>query len=88
MSKHKKQKQQQPAPKIPGISKRGWKVIAAGIALLVVGFTVLSFADPSGENLPSHVSPFLLVAGYVTIGIGIILPDKSQQKPSAETEKK
>jgi hypothetical protein len=33
-----------------------------------------------GQNWASLVSPFLLVAGYAVIGIGIILPQKTTPK--------
>ncbi len=59
------------------ISKRGWKVIGAGVGIVALGFIVLSFTDPQGQNFASHLSPFLLIGGYVTIGFGILLKDSS-----------
>ncbi len=82
MAKRKKQIQKE-QPKPRGISKRGKKTIAAGIFIVIVGFFVLSFADPSGENFAAHLSPFLLIAGYATIGIGIILPEKDHEQKHA-----
>ena len=84
MSKNKQDRQQkmqaqqkQPAQKPQGISGRGKKVIAAGILCLVIGFIVLSMTDPAGRNAASVISPFLIVGGYIIIGIGIIIPDPS-----------
>jgi hypothetical protein len=59
-----------------GISKLGRKVIFSGIAVLILGFIVLTKTDPSGQNLASMVSPFLILGGYLIIGIGIFVPDK------------
>jgi hypothetical protein len=63
--------------KAPSISKRGWKIIFAGIGVLVVGFFILSLADSSGQNWASTVSPLTIITGYVLIGCGIIASDPS-----------
>jgi len=60
-------------PKRRGISQRGRIIIACGIGLLVIGFFTLTKANPEGSNWASIVSPILIIGGYVTIGIGIIL---------------
>ncbi|OGS18337.1 MAG: hypothetical protein A2219_08615 [Elusimicrobia bacterium RIFOXYA2_FULL_50_26] len=67
--------------KIEGISKTGKKIILSGIALLFIGFFVLTKTDPSGSNLASMVSPFLILAGYAVIGAGIIFPEKKSASP-------
>lgn len=63
---------------VQGLSKRGKKVIGAGIALLVVGFIVLSLTDSAGQNWASTLSPFLILGAYAVIGVGIVLPDRPQ----------
>ena len=62
-----------PLPTEP-ISPVGKRVIASGAALVTLGFVVLSFADPLGKNAAALVSPFLLLAGYAAIGVGLFLP--------------
>lgn len=62
------------------ISKLGWKVILIGIITLIIGFFILSKTDPEGRNWASIVSPFLIIGGYIIIGIGIILPEKERVK--------
>lgn len=64
------------------ISRLGWKVIGIGIAVLVLGFFILSKTDPEGKNWASILSPFLIIGGYIIIGIGIILPEKIQKTKS------
>jgi len=65
------------APKAPVISRRGWKVIGAGLGTVVLGFFVLSLTDPRGQNFASTLSPFLLIGGYTLIGFGIVAKDPS-----------
>jgi Protein of unknown function (DUF3098). len=78
--KNKKNKTPQPhqptAVKASGITKTGWKIIAAGILVLIAGYFVLSKTDPAGQNWASTLSPFLILGGYAIIGIGIIFPGK------------
>ena len=62
----------------PTLSRRGKKTILAGIGAVVIGFIILAFADPEGKNLAATISPFVIILGYVTIGAGIILPDKNK----------
>jgi hypothetical protein len=64
-----------PPPFLAAIPKRGWKIIGAGIGIVVMGFLVLSFTDPQGQNFASHLSPFLILGGYAVIGFGILAKD-------------
>jgi len=70
-----------PAANMQGVSARGWKVIGIGIAVVAVGFFVLSLTDPGGQNWASTVSPFLLLGGYATIAFGIVTPAKKKDTP-------
>ena len=77
MARKHKEVTQAPAA-APAISRRGWKTIGAGIGLLVVGYSVLCFTDPRGQNWASVLSPFLILGGYAVIGTGILLPDPEE----------
>ena len=59
------------------ISRRGWKIIGGGAATAVIGYIVLSFTDPRGQNWASFLSPFLILGGYGAIGYGIIAKERS-----------
>jgi hypothetical protein len=74
-----KKNNKEPGKKIAGISKTGKKVIFSGIFMLIIGYFVLTKTDPMGQNLASMISPFLILGGYVLIGVGIIIPDKQPQ---------
>ncbi|MBI5210762.1 MAG: hypothetical protein HY927_12400 [Elusimicrobia bacterium] len=63
-----------------GITGPGKTAIGIGIGILVLGFFVLSFADPMGRNWAAHLSPFLILGGYALVGAGIFLPESN---PSA-----
>lgn len=92
MSKDKKKhKQKHETPEkqaIIGISKRGRKIIAGGIGVLVLGFFILSKTDPAGQNWASIVSPFLILGGYAVIAIGIIFPDKQEHPAPQQSEQR
>ncbi|GEM_PF-1091345 len=60
-------------PRRQGISRRGKIIIACGIGLLVIGFFILTKTNPEGSNWASIVSPILIIGGYITIALGIIL---------------
>ena len=59
----------------PVTSTRGWKLIGIGIGIVVLGFIVLCFTDPRGQNFASKLSPFLIIGGYTLIGFGIVQKD-------------
>ena len=65
---------------LPGISHRGKVTIGVGIGLLVIGFWLLTFTDPRGQNWASTLSPFVIIGAYAVIGIGIIIPDPGEDK--------
>lgn len=71
-----------------GISKRGKKIIAAGIGVLILGFFILTKTDPAGQNWASIISPFLILGGYAIIAIGIVFPDKNERPTPQESQEK
>jgi hypothetical protein len=82
MAKRKKNKSQQlaqsamPAPgRVPVFSKQGRRTMLIGGAAIIIGFVLLSFTDPAGQNWQSVASPATLILGYVLIGIGIVQKD-------------
>ena len=68
-----------PKIKLGGISKRGWKIIGIGIGTAALGFYILTFTDPAGQNWASNLSPFIILGGYAVIAIGIVFPDKKEE---------
>ena len=84
MSRKNRQPKPQPVPSKGGeavsddITSLGLKIIAAGVAVIVLGFVVLSRADAMGGNWAAHLSPFLILGGYVIVGLGIFAPEKLQ----------
>ncbi len=53
------------------------KWLLAGLFSVVVGFVLLCWTDPSGQNWASTLSPFLLVGGYVLLGVGFYQADST-----------
>lgn len=66
------------APALPppsaALNPLGKKLVAAGGMLVVLGFAVLSRADSMGRNWAASLSPFLILGGYASIGVGLFLP--------------
>ncbi len=83
-AKHPAAEPARPALKLEGISRRGWKVIGAGIGIVIIGYYVLSLTDPAGQNWASTLSPFLLLGGYATIGVGIVTRDPQTDNTNPE----
>ena len=81
MSKKDKKKRKQEVQNLDEVvdggllSKRGWKIVGAGIGVVILGFITLTFTDPRGQNFASTLSPFLIIGGYALIGVGIITKD-------------
>jgi hypothetical protein len=78
--------QQKAISSVPAISRRGKRVIGIGIGIVVLGFWILSYTDPAGQNWASKLSPAILVAGYALIGIGIVLPDAKSTDSAPNSE--
>jgi len=62
-------------PPADSLSRRGKKCVIAGMGVVAGGFWILTYTDPAGQNWASTLSPFLLVAGYALIGVGIMAKD-------------
>jgi hypothetical protein len=67
-------------PEVPlhsatGLSRRGKRFTLAGMGMAAVGFWLLKWTDPSGQNRASVIAPLFLVAGYILIGIATLIPD-------------
>ena len=62
-----------PAPSAV-LSPQGKNLVWAGGIAVILGFIVLSRADAMGRNWASSLSPFLILGGYASIGVGLFLP--------------
>lgn len=58
-------------------SVMGKKVLYAGMVTVIAGFVVLTRTDPAGANWASSLSPFLIIGGYVLVGVSLIIPERS-----------
>lgn len=59
-----------PAPSAP-MTPEGRALSVAGGVLVLFGFLALSRADALGRGLVAQVCPFLILGGYVLIGLGL-----------------
>jgi hypothetical protein len=65
------------------LSKVGKKALVAGIVVALVGYYILTLADPSGQNWAANLSPFLILGGYALVGLSIVVRDPSSGVSSA-----
>jgi hypothetical protein len=56
----------------PLFSRQGKIIMVSGGGMVLLGFFLLTFTDPSGRNWASHWAPAFLVLGYSLIGVGIV----------------
>lgn len=64
---------QEPPAEGDRFGRTNWLLLAAGLALVVIGFFVLSFADERASNLAGRISPFIILGGYGLLFVGLIL---------------
>lgn len=55
------------------ISKTGKKIIFVSVLTLIIGFFLLKFTNPEGNNWASIVSPVVIILSYVFIAVGILV---------------
>jgi flagellar basal body-associated protein FliL len=53
--------------------KTGLYIIGIALALLAVGYYVLTLVNSDASNWAGTVSPILIIGGYVTVAIGILV---------------
>lgn len=87
MAKNKKtMKTDVPAPPPPSeaLTPRGKAIAAAGGVSVLLGFAVLTQADPMGRNWAATLCPFLILGGYAAIGLGLFqAPSSPESQPPA-----
>ena len=48
-------------------------VFTSGLAEIAIGFLMLRFSDPYGQNWAGILSPFLIIGGYISIVVALLL---------------
>ncbi|KAF0126288.1 MAG: hypothetical protein FD189_1024 [Elusimicrobia bacterium] len=72
------------------ISGAGWLIVAVSVITAVVGYFLLSKAAPEGRDLYSNLSPFVILAGYIGVAVGIMWPGRrgeGEEYPASAGEK-
>lgn len=70
------------------ISRPGWIIVAASVLTAAAGYWLLSKAAPDGRDIYSDLSPFVILAGYIGVAVGIMWPPREGEKaPGAGGEK-
>jgi hypothetical protein len=53
--------------------KNGLYIIFAAIAVLVLGYLILTKVNADASNWEGAAAPILIIGGYITIAIGILV---------------
>ncbi|MEW5692438.1 MAG: hypothetical protein AB1765_03985 [Candidatus Hydrogenedentota bacterium] len=55
------------------LSRKNYYIISGGLFCVIVGFWILSLVNDEATNIASYIAPPLIIAGYIIIGIGILI---------------
>lgn len=72
------------------ISGAGWAIVAVSVIVAVIGYFLLSKASPAGRDIYSNLSPFVILAGYIGVAVGIMWPARrgeGEKAPASAGEK-
>ncbi len=58
------------------MSRRNWLLVFAGLALFVLGMTVMVLVGKNHHGFSGFLAPFFLVAGLVVCAVGMLVPPK------------
>ena len=56
-----------------GKKKTGLYIIGAALALLVLGYYVLTKVNADASNWAGAVAPIMIIGGYITVAVGILV---------------
>lgn len=56
-----------------GKKRTGLYIIGIAIAMLVLGYYVLTKVNSDASNWAGAVAPILIIGGYITVAIGILV---------------
>ncbi len=59
--------------KVAGKNKNGLYVIGVAIAILVLGYYILTKVNADASNWVGAVSPILIIGGYILVAVGILI---------------
>lgn len=63
-------------------SPLNYKFIGLGVLLIASGFTVMKLENEVYGIISLYISPFVILAGYVTVIFGILKRDHKLEEPS------
>ena len=53
--------------------KTGLYIIGGALAVLALGFFVLTKVNADASNLPGAIAPILIIGGYIAVAVGILI---------------
>ena len=70
-------------------TKKNYIVMSAGVALMALGYFLMSgekFVDATQFSVSLYVTPFLIIAGLIVVGYGIMV--RSGDTPTTDDSQK
>ena len=64
---------------LPPFGKKNYIFVLAGIAIIAIGYLIIgteNFVDATQFSLSLHVCPFIILAGFIAVGYGIMIKPK------------
>lgn len=59
--------------KVENKNRAGLYIIGVAIAILVMGYYVLTKVNPDASNWAGVVAPILIIGGYILVAVGILV---------------
>jgi hypothetical protein len=56
-----------------GKKKNGLYIVGAAVAMLVIGYFVLTKVNADASNWAGAVAPIMIIGGYITVAVGILV---------------
>lgn len=54
-------------------NKNGLYIIGAALAVLVIGYFILSKVNADASNWAGAVAPIMIIGGYILVAVGILV---------------
>jgi hypothetical protein len=59
--------------KVENKNRAGLYIIGVAIAILVLGYYVLTKVNPDASNWAGVLAPILIIGGYILVAVGILV---------------
>lgn len=85
-SKHSKQPEKKQAPQLMVFKKQNYILLAVSLAVIILGFTVMSAGDdkPFDDPMKITVAPLIVLAGFALGVFSILYSPKTEEQEESK----